>query len=220
MLRAVTPSSRAKTYLVYARRNSAGTGWVTGICSRTRLLADAGDDLQFLQTLSAPGNSLARVDGTISQWERNLATGEARVYGPVADVLVTVRSPGNAFDALTDARGRYEIAVPPGKDQVTALPPAGFSARHLQQTIELRDRRACFAADFSVQFDGRIEEELSGNPRGSPLREFQLRSWRRTPPARPETFKRSVRQAARAGASNSRRYRRDDMSSGLISFEG
>ncbi len=158
---------QGERYLVYARRNSAGTGWVTGICSRTRLLADAGDDLQFLQTLSAPGNSLARVYGTISQWERNLATGEVRGYGPVADVLVTVRSPGHAFDALTDARGRYEIAVPPGKYEVTALPPAGVSARHLQQTIELRDRRACFAADFSVQFDGRIRgvvRQSSGEP--------------------------------------------------------
>jgi hypothetical protein len=49
----VTPSSRASA--TWCMRGAfSGTGWVTGICSRTRLLADAGDDLQFLQTLSAP----------------------------------------------------------------------------------------------------------------------------------------------------------------------
>ena len=43
------------------RRAIQMDGLGTGICSRTRLLAEASDDLQFLQTLSAPGNTRARV---------------------------------------------------------------------------------------------------------------------------------------------------------------
>ena len=109
----------------------------------------------------------ARVYGTITHWERDLATGEPRDHGPVPGVLVTVRGPGSAFDASTDARGRYEVTVPPGKYEITAMPPAGFSTRYLKQTTELRDARACFVADFGVQFDGRIRgvvRQSSGEP--------------------------------------------------------
>ena len=59
------------------------------------------------------------------------------------------------------------MTVPPGKYEVTALPPAGFSTRYLRQTIELRDARACFVADFGVRFDGRIKgvvRQSSGEP--------------------------------------------------------
>jgi hypothetical protein len=158
---------QGERYLVYASRAADRTGLVTGICSRTRLLENAEDDLRFLHTLSAPSDARARVYGTITHWERDLATGEPREHGPVPDVLVTVRGPGSAFDAWTDARGRYEITVPPGKYEVLALPPTGFSTRYLQQTVELRDARACFVADFSVRFDGRITgivRQSSGEP--------------------------------------------------------
>src|SRR6185295_19140593 len=91
-----------------------------------------------------------------------------RDYGPVPDVLVTVRGVGNAVDAWTDAGGRYEVTAPPGKYEVIAVPPAAFSARYPhQQTIELRDARACVVADFTMQFDGRIRgivRQSSGGP--------------------------------------------------------
>jgi Carboxypeptidase regulatory-like domain len=85
----------------------------------------------------------------------------------VSDVHVSVRGSSSAFEALSDARGRYEVTVPPGTYEVTALPPAGFSTRYLRQTIELRDPRGCFVADFGVRFDGRIKgvvRQSSGEP--------------------------------------------------------
>ena len=147
---------QGERYLVYANRKTGGMELATSICSRTRPFAQAGDDLQFLQSLSAPAPARARLSGTIDHWERDLATGQPRHFGRVPDVLVTVRSPGNAFDALTDAKGRYQVDVPPGKYEVTVMPPAAFSPRYLKQTVEVRDARACFVADFGVRFDGRI----------------------------------------------------------------
>ena len=41
-------------YLVYANRK--GTELVTGICSRTRPLADATEDLEFFQSFQRPAN--------------------------------------------------------------------------------------------------------------------------------------------------------------------
>jgi hypothetical protein len=158
---------QGERYLVYATKERGGTGLVTGTCSRTRLLADAREDLQFLETLSASGTPRAHVFGTITHWERDLATEQPIDYGPVRDVLITVHTVGGAVDAWTDARGRYDVSVAPGSYEVTARPPAGFSQHGLRQTIELRDARACFAADFGVRFDGGIRGSVrrsSGGP--------------------------------------------------------
>jgi len=147
---------QGKRYLVYATRTKDGTSLVTGICSRTRRLEDAGEDIRFLQTLTDAGPAGARLSGTIDHWERDLGTGQPRQYGPVADVLITAQRPGNAFEVSTDAQGRYELTLPPGKYDITAVPPAGFSTRYLRQTIELTDVRACAVVNFGMRFDGRI----------------------------------------------------------------
>jgi carboxypeptidase family protein len=156
---------RAERYLVYATRSANG-GLVTGVCSRTRPLVEAGEDLGFLRTLAEPSEPRARVYGTVTNWGQRPA-GESRTYSPVPDVLVSVRSQATAVEARTDERGRYEITVPPGKYEITAYPPAVFSARHLQRTVELRDARACAVVDFGVRFDGRIKgvvRQSSGEP--------------------------------------------------------
>jgi hypothetical protein len=147
---------QGERYLVYATRQVNGTELVTGICSRTRPLADAAEDLRFLQTLSAPRRGGARVYGTITHWERNLSTGEPKEYGPVRDVFVSVVGPAGTFSASTDDSGQYEVTVPTGKYEITVLPPATYSTRSLRLPLELTDVRACVLANFGVQFDGRI----------------------------------------------------------------
>jgi hypothetical protein len=161
---------KGERYLVYARRQADGKELVTGICSRTRLLAEADEDLRFLQTLSDSSRAGARVYGTINHWERNLSSGEPKDYGPVSDVFVGVVGAGGTFSASTDDRGQYELTVPPGKYEITVLPPAMYSARYLRQPLELPDMRACVVANFGVQFDGRIRgavRQSSGEPAGN-----------------------------------------------------
>jgi hypothetical protein len=161
---------KGERYLVYARRQPDGKELVTGICSRTRLLAEADEDLRFLQTLSDSSRAGARVYGTINHWERNLSSGEPKDYGPVSDVFVSVVGAGGTFSASTDDRGQYELTVPPGKYEITVLPPAMYSARYLRQPLELPDMRACVVANFGVQFDGRIRgavRQSSGEPAGN-----------------------------------------------------
>lgn len=144
-------------YLVYANRK--GTELVTGLCSRTRPLADAAEDLQFFQAPSAPGGR-ARLYGTVTHWERDVSTEEPRDHGPMPGLRVNVSGMGQVLDAWTDDAGRYDVKVPPGKYEVTFLPPPGFSNRGLQHSIELPDVRACAVLDWSVRFDGRIRGVL------------------------------------------------------------
>jgi 5-hydroxyisourate hydrolase-like protein (transthyretin family) len=141
-------------YVVYAHRSSDGR-LVTGICTRTRLASQAADDLTFLGQMWSPAAS-GHVFGVVKHWNRDLAFGESKSW-PVPFVHLMLRGPGGARDAQTDEHGRYDIAgVPTGVYEVDAIPPAVFSARNLHRTIEIRDSRACFAADFNVQYDGRL----------------------------------------------------------------
>ena len=80
---------------------------------------------------------------------------------------MAVRGLKSSIDAWTDAQGRYEVTLPPGTYKITAFPPAVFSARHLRRTVELRDARGCFVADFGVRLDVRVNgvvRHASGEP--------------------------------------------------------
>jgi hypothetical protein len=143
-------------YLVYAYRTAEGSRLGTGICSRTRPIANADEDLRYIEGMPASGGG-ARVYGSITHRERNLATDASRDYGPVPSVHLLLRGPAGAMDAQTDQQGRYEIiGIAPGVYDLQAVPPAGFSSKYLERRIELRDARACAAADFQVHYDGRI----------------------------------------------------------------
>lgn len=142
-------------YLVYASRNTQGPGLVTGICSRTRPLAEAADDLRFFQTLSAPDDR-ARLYGTVTHWERDVATEQPRDYGAMPDLRVNVGGAGTVLDTWTDDAGRFDLKLPPGKYEITFLPPPGFSTKSLQHSIDLPVPRSCAVLDWSVSFDGRI----------------------------------------------------------------
>src|SRR5438067_5218582 len=114
-------------YLVYAYRN-ARSGLAASICSRTRPIAKAEEDLQYLETLPPSGTG-ARVYGVVTHWERNLATGDGHKYGPVPFVHVQLRGELAALESESDEQGRYAIAgIPPGTYDLQAIPPAVFSS--------------------------------------------------------------------------------------------
>jgi 5-hydroxyisourate hydrolase-like protein (transthyretin family) len=158
--------TQGERYLVYAHKGRDG-GFVTGICSRTRKLSEAREDLEFLNALAAQAAPPARIFGTVKHWERDLSTGQPQAHGPVPDVRISAQGATNTFDARSNARGEYELALPPGKYQITASPPAGFSQTSLTQNAELPGPGACFVVDFGLQFDGRIGgvmHDSSGKP--------------------------------------------------------
>ena len=157
---------QGERYLVYAYRAKDSDELVTGICTRTRPIADASEDLEFLQTLSSP-TAGARLSGSVTHHERNLTGEPAQDYGAVPNLLVTARSGAVVSTARTDAQGRYEMTVPPGRYEVALESLQGFSTNGLNRTVELRDARACSMANFGVHFNGRIKGVVylaSGDP--------------------------------------------------------
>lgn len=137
-----------KRYLVYAYKRE--TGLVTGICSRTRPIEQAAEDIAFLRTVPARGTG-GRLYGRINEWGQHPAEERGADYGPLAGIQVTVDALAMHRSTVTDAHGRYEVTdLPVGKAVVTIVPPAGFDSRYVRREFEIRDLRACSVGDFQL----------------------------------------------------------------------
>lgn len=142
-------------YLVYAHRMEGSGGLYASRCSRTRLFAEADEDLRFLQTLSGSVPSQARISGTVVHREEDMATHEVVDHGPVTGVTVTASGGGARHTARTNVLGEYELSVPPGTYNLSVA-PGGALFNDEQTKVELRNARACHVANFNVVLDGRI----------------------------------------------------------------
>lgn len=144
-----------KRYLVYAWKTKGGR-LGTGLCSRTRPLENAADDLQYLTSIPVTATG-ARVYGRVNQVEWDPGP-EVRVdYGPVEGLRVYVTGSGFAREVQTDDDGRYEIAgVPKGSYRLGIVVPPEFDSRYLEHGFEVKDARGCVQADFDVHWEARI----------------------------------------------------------------
>jgi Carboxypeptidase regulatory-like domain len=145
-------------YIVYARKTADGSLSVS-ICSRTRRLAEAGEDLAYLDAMPTSA-AAGTVSGTIEYFNPRDPTAPAK-RTPVGDVQVLVRGSSGVFSGMSGTDGHYTIArVPPGVYEFQVLPPPGFSRRFLGGGFELRDPRACHVRDFGLQYDGHVTGTL------------------------------------------------------------
>lgn len=141
-----------RRYLVYANAVDAAPYPVVSRCSRTRLLADAAEDLRYLTRLPDPAAG-ARVFGRVTEWRRTAFDEHAIDYGPFAGLKVHVRGAGFHREALTDRNGAYEIGgLPVGPATIDVDTPPGVDRRYLQREVTLRDARGCSQRDFQLTY--------------------------------------------------------------------
>jgi Carboxypeptidase regulatory-like domain len=143
--------SVGQRYLIYALKTQAGR-WSASICSRTRLLDKAQEDLQYLSTVPTARLG-SRVFGHIHHWQRDPFEEQTVDYGPLEGIVVNVSGAGFSRDVVTDRHGRYEITgLPVGASAVTVAAPHGFDSRGLQRELDLRDPRACSERNFELRY--------------------------------------------------------------------
>lgn len=107
-------------YLVYAYRQDNGTLY-TGLCSRTRRLSDAADDLAYIRGLGsgAPG---ATVFGEVTARHKSGADPKA-----VERATIIVEGKAKQAEATTDEKGRFRITgLPAGTYKIKIVPPEGL----------------------------------------------------------------------------------------------
>lgn len=155
-----------KRYLVYAQR-AAPWRISTGRCSRTRLLAEANDDLSYLRSLTSPAAG-GRVYGRITEARRDPSISFV-TQEPVEGVTVVMSGTGLSRTAITDHDGRYEFAGPVARKLTVSIqPPLAFDSTHVSREIELRDPRGCSEQDFELHQIGRVAGWVV-DPDGQPL---------------------------------------------------
>jgi hypothetical protein len=94
-------------YLVYAE-HAGGEALYTGICTRTRTLSDAAEDLQYLRHRQ---ERVAGIEGDIVELGRDPETKATRWVGPMRGVIVVAerRGDGRRWEAKTDEHGWFRL---------------------------------------------------------------------------------------------------------------
>jgi len=122
---------QGESYLVYASTFEAVGKLYTGICTRTRPLADAEEDLEYLNHKDEPGRG-AGIEGEIYELARDPQNGtHTWVTGPAAGVSVVIEGESGRWTAVTDKNGRFrQWELKPGTYTVTPT----FAQRFLPHT--------------------------------------------------------------------------------------
>lgn len=142
------------TYLVYA--SDFQDHFTTSLCSRTRPLGRAAEDLAFLRNMSATPSAKGQLIGKATYIGTQDADG-ARPQRPFAGARISATSGSRSFAATSAPNGTYVLAVPPGEYKVTvSVPPGYYSASEFEGLTKLQDARGCAAIDVYVLDDGHV----------------------------------------------------------------
>lgn len=157
-------------YLVYAYND--GDKLATSICSRTRLISEASDDLAYFQGLATaePGATISgevkRLDGAVTSAER---------LQPVPDVKIVIEGPSRRVEAITDQKGNYRVSgLAPNTYKVRVELPDGLSIHNPEQEARVFDR-GCAQISFWVESDTRVRGKVfdaQGQPAADVLMEL------------------------------------------------
>jgi hypothetical protein len=128
-----------ETYLIYASQTAQGD-LVATICSRTRLLSAAAEDLSFFRSFAASPAINGRLTGTVTVSDTALGRNT-----PLSNMRVVAGDGRRTITAVTDANGRFEMTAPVGRYEVHVEPEwlGLYSLVSPPRVLDLRDPRAC-----------------------------------------------------------------------------
>jgi hypothetical protein len=162
------PFEVGRSYLVYASRDDAGR-YGTSICSRTRPLEGAEDDLSLLRQMQA-GKVVSRTFGRAYRLQLQVKGAYMRHddLGPMAGVTIVAHGAGVPSEVKTDAAGRFVFeGLTPGRYELEPRWPPGM--RSMFGRREAVTVGPCGAADigFPAITDAPLSGTLNG-PDGAP----------------------------------------------------
>lgn len=146
---------KGETYLLYASYDAEGGLYHTDICTRSRPVAYAADDLDYLRGL--PGSATTtRLSGMLVRVDYTVGPGQPP--GLLSGIKVVAEdTQGRRFEAATDANGFYKFTgLPPGRYKVRPELPSHLSLAYGGEGEVELTAGGCVAADFLTRTDGRI----------------------------------------------------------------
>lgn len=166
---------RGKTYLIYGY-GDAKKGFGTNICTRTREISGASEDLEFLRNLP-PEDSGARIYGKVAETVKNPDEEGWRQFKPLFGISLTIqntRNPKIIYKAETDIEGNYEVTgVPAGKYKIIpSIPKNTIISEYSTQEFEVNDR-GCAELSFQVQNNSLIKGKVVDSE-GKPVQNIRV----------------------------------------------
>ncbi|HEY7287441.1 MAG TPA: carboxypeptidase regulatory-like domain-containing protein [Vicinamibacterales bacterium] len=158
-------------YMVYAHRDRTSNELTVAICSRTRPLNEADEDLAFARSIKSDSISGGTVRGQVRNRDVQVTRANGRTdYAPLSGIRVRVQCDGLTRDVTTDEEGRYEIAgVPIGTCRSNVSAPSPFYvAGSFPEAFAISGNGGCAAVDTVLAYDGRISGRLV-DPNGAAI---------------------------------------------------
>lgn len=162
-------------YLVYAYRDEKKGTLHTGICTRTRPLGRADDDLRYIDELARGPAVGGTIFGQVTR-ERRVARedGDETTYEPLAEAVVEIAGGGKTFRAVTDGKGNFAAKnLPAGAYKVKLELSETLLVRAPVREVEVGER-GCAKEHFSVVPNGRLRGRVYDSE-GRPAAKVALR---------------------------------------------
>ena len=152
------PFAVGREYLVYGYEREGRL--VVSLCSRTRLLTEAAEDLAYLRAIPKETPTLGRLVGRARLADMDFVNGRMTDdQAPVPGVRLLVEGEGRRLNAVTKSDGTFELPAPPGHYVMTAEAPAGLSASSPIK-FDLKDARGCASQNIYIRTDGRVSGQV------------------------------------------------------------
>ncbi len=144
-------------YLVYAQKSSVENRLTTSICTRTRLLSEASEDLSYLRNLSQVSSG-STIQGKVQRLTRN-SEGVGK-FDPMTGIRVTVENSDKRMEFVSNAEGEFAAKdLKPGTYNVSIDLPKGLSG--IKENLVTVSDKGCAMVQFYVQSDGRLSGQVT-----------------------------------------------------------
>ncbi|HEV2883413.1 MAG TPA: carboxypeptidase regulatory-like domain-containing protein [Pyrinomonadaceae bacterium] len=159
------PFVKGASYLVYAYRDEKDDRLHTSSCTRTKRVANAGEDLQYLRALASAPRTVT-ISGKV-QRHLSYAGNYAQPYVPMEGALLSVEGGEQTKDVRTDVSGSFEVTgLKPGSLKLKLHLPDELTAYRSQRVLKF-ESGGCASEVFYVGDNGRISGRVldaEGNP--------------------------------------------------------
>ena len=154
---------KGKSYLVYAYVGTRTKKLETNICTRTRTVELAADDLDYLNTPPQTSGT-TRISGSI--WHVGNELNNFAFVGPLVATKVVIEGESKRQEVMTDANGVYRaLSLPPGKYSLKVELPSNLTLAFWKPETLSLEPRGCAGYDIYVQSNGRIHGRVINSNR-------------------------------------------------------
>lgn len=163
---------KGERYIVYAHRGPTDGKLSTSICSRTKLLSEAKEDLEYLHGLSSaePG---ATIYGQVKHQTHEIKNGRIGDGVPLEGITVIIEGHGKRLAVVTDGEGRFRVVgLRPGSYRVKALLPENLDSSSSEADAKVADR-GCAAVNITAESNGRVNGRVFDD-RGRPAPDVKV----------------------------------------------